>query len=217
MKSERLGGGVMVLAAVMGLVTMAFHPTGHEVAAGGGPKVMLSLVVHALAIASLPLAFYGGLALTRRLGTDLAALALSFYGAGLVAVMVAAVASGFLAAPLIERVMGGEGEPARTMLAYNVSVNQAFAALNVGGLSVGILIWSALLVRGRALGRSVGVLGCVVSVGSLVALFAGLKLDVHGYGAIVLAQAIWQIATGITLRGPGLRGAPASTAVATPG
>jgi hypothetical protein len=53
MRRETLGGWSMIAGAVMGLTTMALHPT-------GGGHAALALAVHALAITSTPIAFYGG-------------------------------------------------------------------------------------------------------------------------------------------------------------
>ena len=186
----------------MGLVTMTFHPTG-----GGQP--MLALAVHALAIAAAPLAFYGGWALTRRLsaGGALAELALAFYGLSAVATLLATAASGFLASDLIAQVAVSQGEAraaAAAVLHYNGAWNQAFARVLVAASSVAIGLWSMEIVRTRLMRRVAGLLGCAVAAATLLALFSGhLTLDVHGFGAVVLGQAIWLIMVGAELRRTG--------------
>src|SRR5687768_14698164 len=60
LRRETLGGWSMIAGAIMGLVTMAFHPT-------GGERVMLGVAVHALAMFAAPVLLYGGWVLTRRL------------------------------------------------------------------------------------------------------------------------------------------------------
>ena len=206
MRRETLGGWAMVAGAVMGLVTMGFHPT-------GGGHAALALAVHALAITAAPIAFYGGWVLTRRLSADgpLSELALAFYGLSAVATLLATTASGFLASDLIAQVAAAQGEAraaAAAVLHYNGAWNQAFAKVLVAASSVAIGLWSMEIVRTRLMRRATGILGCVVAAGVLLILFSGrLTLDVHGFGAVVLAQAIWLILAGVELR----RAAPAST------
>jgi hypothetical protein len=199
MRRETLGGWSMIAGAVMGLTTMALHPT-------GGGHAALALAVHALAITSAPIAFYGGWVLTRRLspGGALSELALAFYGLSAVATLLAATASGFLASDLIARVAASQGEEraaAAAVLHYNGAVNQAFARIVVGASSVAIGLWSMEIVRARRMRRAAGILGCAVAVPTLLALFSGhLTLDAHGFGAVVLGQAIWLILVGAELR-----------------
>jgi hypothetical protein len=183
----------------MGLVTMGFHPTG-----GGQPA--LALAVHALAIAAAPVAFYGGWVLTRRLAVAgaPAELALAFYGVSAVATLLAATASGLLAPDLIARAAGLQGEAraaAGAVMHYNHALNQAFAKVLVAASSVAIGVWSMEIVRTRLMRRASGILGCVVAALVLLALLSGrLTLDVHGFGAVVLAQAVWLVLVGAELR-----------------
>jgi len=189
----------MIAGAVMGLVTMAFHPT-------GGGHAAQALAVHALAIAAAPVAFYGGWVLTRRLsaGGALAELALAFYGLSAVATLLATAASGFLASDLIAQVAAAQGDAraaAAAVLHYNGASNQAYAKVLVGASSVSIGLWSMEIVRTRLMRRAAGVLGCVVAVVTLALLLSGrLTLDVHGFGAVVLGQSIWLIMVGAELR-----------------
>jgi hypothetical protein len=134
----------------------------------------------------------------------LSELALAFYGLSAVATLLAATASGFLASDLIARVAASQGEAraaAAAVLHYNGAVNQAFAKIIVGASSVAIGLWSMEIVRARRMRRAAGILGCAVAVPTLLALFSGhLTLDVHGFGAVVLGQAIWLILSGAELR-----------------
>lgn len=201
MRREALGGWSMIAGAVMGLVTMAFHPT-------GGGHADLALAVHALAIAAAPVAFYGGWVLTRRLsaGGPLAELALAFYALSTVATLLAATASGLLASDLIAQVAAAQGQAreAAAVLHYNGALNQAFAKVLVAASSFAIGLWSMEIVRTRLMRRAAGILGCVIAAGALLALLSGhLTLDVHGFGAVVLAQGIWLILVGAELRRTG--------------
>lgn len=202
MRRETLGGWCMIAGAVMGLTTMTFHPT-------GGGHAALALAVHALAIFAAPVAFYGGWVLTRRLsaGGALSELALAFHGLSAMATLLATVASGFLASDLIAQVAASEGEAraaAAAVLHYNGGANQAYATVLVAASSVAIGLWSMEIVRTRLMRRAAGILGCVVAAVTLLILFSGhLTLDVHGFGAVVLGQAVWLIMVGLELRRTG--------------
>jgi hypothetical protein len=121
-----------------------------------------------------------------------------------VAAIMAATASGFLAPVLIERAAALQGEARGAndaLLHYTGHVNQAFARLLVAWSSVAIALWSAAILRTRLLPRALGVLGAVIALATLAVLLAGhLRLDVHGFGAVVLAQALWLIPVGLELR-----------------
>lgn len=207
-------GGLALIAGTAGmLLTMALHPTGRDLLAPGQFAAMarLAVVAHALALATVPVAFLGALALSSRLaGPDrLAVAALVTYGFGLVAVTSAAVVSGLVSPTLVGQILATDA-PARTAweiaLRYNGRLNQAFASVYVVASSAAILLWSVSALRGGALSRGVAVWGCVVGPAIAIALLSGhLGLGVHGFGLVVLAQASWFAWAGVLMsrRSPG--------------
>lgn len=212
MKDDRKGG-LALIAAVLGmLVTMSIHPSGHDLFEPGKERAAALLVVlaHALGLASLPLSFLGALALTRRLdGPDrLAVSALVLHACALVCGMIAAVMSG-LVAPLLARALlaaePGASELGQALFHYTGHVNQAFAQVLVVGSSAAIVLWSGAILRGGALARGLGLVGLVLGPLIVLALVSGhVRLDLHGFGLIVLAQSAWYVAGGVLLlRGGG--------------
>jgi len=156
---------------------MALHPT---------TVTPLSVGVHALALACLPIAFYGALVLSQRLD---ALGALVTYGFAVAAVMNAAVYSGFVA----PKVAGQLPD----LLRYTWYQNQAFALVYVIASCVAIALWSVALLRQA---RALGIAGLVLApLIALVVLTHTIGLDVHGFGAITLAEAAWFIGCGIWL------------------
>lgn len=220
MKDDCMGGIALIAGAIGGIVTMALHPTGHHLSAPGElePMARLSALVHALAIASTPVSFLGALALARRLTSPdrLALAALVVYGYALVAVMTAAVAGGFVAPRLVREILDAtppERDTWHAVLDYNTRINQAFAKVFTVGSSVAIVLWSASIVRSRALAIGVGIYGFVLGPAIMVALLSGhLRLDVHGMGAVILGQAVWFIIVGVLLcrRGEVISASPGS-------
>jgi hypothetical protein len=205
MRRETLGGWGMIVGSAMTLATMALHPTGHDIARDPGSQGPLSLAVHVLALLGMPLILYGTWALTRQLASlsALAELALVFQGLAAVATVMAVVASGFLATDLAVRLATLQAEARATtsaLLHYTGSVIQAFARVLVASSSLAIGLWSFAMLRTRTFGRSAAWLGLATAVIALLALFSGrLRLDVHGFGAVVLAQSVWLVAVGWTL------------------
>lgn len=208
MTDDRKSGIALIIGPAGMIITMAVHPHGTVTPAQVASVARNLTIVHALALASLIILFLGVLGLTRRLKSDdrldLAALVV-FAFAG-VAVMNAIVADGLLA-PSVMRlfVQAGPATPAgdtwRIISRYNFEVNQANARLYAVVSSLAILLWSISIVRGRRLGRGVGIYGCLIGVATPIAVGTGIPMDVHRFGAVVLGQAIWFVIVGATLCG----------------
>lgn len=89
---------------------------------------------------------------------------------------------------------------ARALLGYTGAINQAFAAVFVMGWSAAMVAWSVAILRSAALARWLGWYGLVVGAVLLsVTALGRLRLDVHHFGLIVLAQGVWTLAAGAQL------------------
>lgn len=207
MSKHRLGGVALVAGSIAGLLAMIEHPTAEDLFAPGqlAPMGQMLIAVHALALASLPVLFLGALALWRRLGADdgVVIAGLVLYAFALVAVMNAAVFDGLVSASLAPRVAAATppaGEGWRIAFRYNGQVNQAFARVFVVASAAAIVLWSIAITRSGALARALGWYGCLLGPVTLVAVFPGhLRLDPHGFGLIVLGQALWFVGVGVEL------------------
>lgn len=206
MKDNRLGGIALIIGAVCGVITMILHPvsSGHALSPGQFEKLAILLVgVHALAIASIPFLFLGAFALTRRLDSPdrIALAALVCYTLSLVAVLVAPAISGLVGTNILRRLMAQSSprDQWRLLLDYNHLINQAFTEIYVAASGAAIGLWSVVMVKGRSFSPAIGYYGLFLTVAIAIALPAGLRLDVHGFGLIVFGEAIWLIVTGIRL------------------
>lgn len=206
MKRDVVSGTLLMVGALVGVLVMAFHPTGHSLLAPGqfAHEAFVNRLVHGLAIAAIPLVFLGLLGLTRRLeSTELSVAALVIYGFGAISVMCAAVASGFVATDVMEKMLESDGATRETyhaLLAYTGVLNQAFAKVHVVATSAAFMLWGVAIERSRALGRAVGIAGICIGFAALLAVLSGhLRLDVHGFGMVVLLQAVWLIWIGVLL------------------
>ncbi|MBA2684288.1 MAG: hypothetical protein H0U66_07355 [Gemmatimonadaceae bacterium] len=205
MRCDTIYGGALIAGALAGFVTMAMHPTGSQLMADVQHMAPVVLAVHALALAAIPVSFFGAIGLTRVLLADGEApvAALVAYGMAQSAVMIAAVASGLLMPAIAARMVstpGAERDLAIAFGQFTGSVNQAFAKVYVMASSAAILLWSASIIRHARLARRAGILGVVVAVLALVGVAIGhVRLDLHGFGAIVLTQGLWTITIGVLL------------------
>jgi hypothetical protein len=201
------GGAALIAGAGMMLATMAFHPSGRAILRDpSGAVAWLSAGVHGLALAAMPMLLYGAVVLTRRLATRgaLPELALCFHAIGAVAGLLAALASGFVSTGLLARAAGETGaarEGTLLLARYGGLLNQASARVLVGMGSAAILLWSIAILRTARLPRAAGMVGIAIAGATLALLLAGrLRLDVHGFGAVVLGQAVWLVLVGHGLR-----------------
>jgi hypothetical protein len=205
MTRDAMYGGALIAGAFAGLVTMAMHPTGSQLIADVQHLAPVGLAVHSLALAALPVSFFGVIGLTRllRLDGEAPLAALVAYGMASAAVMIAAVASGLIAPGLAVQIVsstGADHDFASAFFQYTGIINQAFAKVYVVASSAAILIWSSSILAHGRLARASGVLGVIVGVLALFAVTVGhMRLDVHGFGAVILCQGLWTITIGVLL------------------
>jgi hypothetical protein len=206
MTDTRLGGAAMIAAAVAGILVMAVHPTSHTVLAPDKfPLVaVIGEAVHIFAIITAPVAFLGALALTRHLDSPnrLAMAALAIYGFALVAIVSAATFSGLVTIPILQTIVEQPQSAAQWegFARYSGIVNQGFARIYAILESISIALWSVQIVRTRMLPPAAGIYGLVIAPVIFIAVASGhVRLDVHGFGAVVLLQGIWLIAVGAAL------------------
>lgn len=204
MRHDRTAGFALIAGTLAGLVTMAFHPTGHVLLGDFERVAPVNRAVHTLAIAGTIVTFYGLLRLTRQFENRqaLADAALVAYGFGAIAVMFAAIASGFIGTEMAAQALqaGDAGRAAYEPLAdYNWAFNQACTKVFVVAASAGIALWSVAMLREPAFSAALGITGLVIGAAAAIATVAGLRMDIHGFGAIVLGHGVWLVWTGAKL------------------
>lgn len=199
MPTNRSAALAITAGSLAGLMTMTLHPTGRDViqnASSGGTNALVT-AVHWLALLAQPLVLAGALALTLRLRVrrDVAVGAYVFFALASVAVVMAAVASGFLA-PGVLRGLHAADAPTRALmmsaLRYTRLLNQAFAAVYVVFSGIAILLWSAAILVGRELTRALAVFGVLLGAVLTLGVTSGhLGLGIHGFGSAVLGEGVW--------------------------
>jgi len=202
-----MSGLALILGSVGSIITMGLHPTGHDLQAPGQftPVMHMVVAVHALALICLPIMFFGAWGLSRRLivPNGISRMALVFYGFATVAVMNAVAISGFMSPYITEQMAKPDAamhDMWHAMLHYNGQLNQAFAMVYVVAASIAILLWSISMLKSKEFWTSVGIYGCILGPVTTVAVLSGrVTLGVHGFGMIVLGEAIWYVFVGVML------------------
>lgn len=201
----------IVIGTLCGMVTMLLHPTGHDVTRSvvDGGHGSLNVFLHSIALLGQPLIVMGMLALTLQFTTQraLAVGAFVLFAWASVAVMIASAASGFMATSLIEttvREQGAARDVAYNALHYTGLLNRTFSRIFVAFSALAILTWSIALLREAIFSRSLAVYGIVSACAVLAMTLSGhLRFDIHGFGAVVLVQAIWCLWIAAQLAGRG--------------
>jgi hypothetical protein len=207
MTDDRKSGLAFFIGMTGTIITMALHPTAHDLSGGAGHAdhmMQLNVAVHSLVLVCIPILFLGALGLTRRLAAPdrLALSGLVLFGFAEVAVMIAAAASGLIATGLFHHMAAdpGNADMWHAVLTLNGHINQAFAMIFVVASSIAIVLWSAAILKGNTFSRPIGIYGCILGPLTILAVLSGhVRLNVHGFGLIVLGQAIWFICSGVTL------------------
>jgi hypothetical protein len=207
MTENRLAGLALIAGSCGMIITMAFHPQGHIAAAQLEHTIRMLIIVHALALACIPVMFLGALGLSRRVTTlsQLNVAGLVLYAFGLVAVMGAAVADGLVTPRVLEQIVASADSPQametwRMFSRYTFYWNQAFAQVFVAASSAAIVAWSAAAWRGGKLPFALAIYGCILGPVTVLALFSGhLPLDAHRFGGVVLGQSVWFVIAGAVL------------------
>lgn len=159
--------------------------------------IRMLIGMHSLALASLPILFLGvwGMARWMNRADRLAMAGLVFFAMASVAVMNAAVLDGLVAPNLIRQILSAAPDARagwQLPMRSNFEMNQAFARLYAVASAVAIVLWSVSAVKSRLLGWGVTIYGFVLGLVSVLGIGSGkLTPDVHGFGLVVFAQAIW--------------------------
>src|SRR5271155_2231419 len=197
MTDERRSAIALIAGSAGMIITMISHPGGKISPAEVDHVGRMLILVHSLALASIPVVFLGAWGMTRRIGgaDRLAWGGLALYAIASIAVMTAAVCDGLLAPVLMRKIIAATPETRdmwQTLMNYNFQMNQAFARVYAGGSSLAVVLWSVSILRYRTLGRGVGVYGVVLGVATAAGICSGfLTPDKHGFGMLIFGQAIW--------------------------
>jgi hypothetical protein len=209
MKHSSIYGAALIIGSLGATVTMIFHPTGHDLL--GQPdeiarrNEMITVILHSLALFSSPLLLFGFFGFSRRLGLDnpLVSAALIAYLVCVFGGISAAIINGIVAPSITRQILTAD-ENARQVLQLvlmnNTLLNQAFTRVYIVASSLAIILWSLRIKRNAGFAQIIAFLGCLIGSVTMLGLFSGhLRLNVHGFGLLILGQTVWTILTAVFL------------------
>jgi len=191
---ERRAAIALLIGVIAPLLIMGMHPTGADITIGGARLVMINHMVHGVSLAAQPVVFLGLLGLWRSLRSDVATAALVFYAFGIVAILSAAVLSGFVAPEVVAE---------RPLLFYTGQLNQGFAKVSVAAIGASLILWGVALRFARLPAAAGVIIGAVLVLGVLT---GWLHLSASGIVIVTLLQAIWIILVAALLLRGGFNG-----------
>ena len=209
MSDERKSGMALVAGTAAMIITMVFHPHGKYIPSEVESMLRMGVAVHSLALASIPVVFFGAWGMSRWLaGPDRVSwAALVFYAVGSIAVMNAAVLDGLMAPYVIRKIVSATAETRdswQMFMGYNFQMNQSYARVYAVASSLAVVLWSVTILRKRMLGLGIGIYGCVVGAVIAVGTLSGLLTpDWHGFTMLIFGQAIWFAVVGAGMWGAG--------------
>jgi hypothetical protein len=203
-------GFILMAASLLEVLGMAHHPSVQTSDISQAIEQIarystLAAVVHGVLITLMLLIAYGFVDFTirRGLGRPLIRAGAIGYGCGVVAMIGAALVSGYIItglASLMPHATEVDLQINRQLLLLCRVLNQSCANFAVVAMSAGIVCWSLDLCRDSGSRRAVGVFGCLVGlVPAFALMFGEIHLDVHGMLWVVVAQAAWNVAVAVLM------------------
>ena len=203
-KHLRLNGWALIAGSIGILITLILHPSERglfdptQVESVG----RTTIIVHSVALFSLPLLFMGGLGISRQIGWDcpVAVAALIFYGFALSSMMNAIVIDGLVTPGLARAIVKGGLDQAGTWkiaLSHNGLLDAAFMNVFLTASSLAIALWSAAMVRST---RGITIFGCLIAAATIAVQITGLlSQHLHLFFLILIGQIIWFVINGAAL------------------
>jgi hypothetical protein len=206
-KHFRLSGWALIAGSVGILVTLVLHPNERGLFDPAQIESVrrTTIIVHSVALFALPLLFMGALGLSRRIGWDSAdaVAALIVYAFALGAMMNAIVVDGLVTPGLARVIANATPDKAaewNIALKHNGFLDAAFMNVSLMASSLAIVLWSVAIVRTGAAARVIGILGFLLSAGTIIALVTGLlSRNLHLFLLVLVGQAIWFLSNGVQL------------------
>ena len=198
-------GTALITGAAIMTVTMVMHPTGGSLEHLRHISAMI-IITHSLAILSIPVTLFGLWGLTRKLSVESPYSMGAFITmcVGMFAVLLAAAVNG-LALPLFINdhydADPETGELLGLLLSYNSALNHAFDYIFIGGVCIGISLWSVVIIKTNYFPKWPGYFGlltCVLVIAGFVAGF--IFVDLTGFRVFVAGLVVWMMIIGILLK-----------------
>jgi hypothetical protein len=199
---EKKSGIALIVFTILLIFTMVLHPT------GGSVEYLISnskniMLVHSIALLSIPFGWIGFWGLTRKIGTDHFGSMLAFVMAsvGLLAAMLAATTNGLVLPIFLQhyREATPDGIAAiKPMMRYSAAVNHAFDYMYTVAFCLAILCWSISIIITRKMAVWMGWVGVVISLAVAAFFIGGVAVNnLEGFRLFVTGIVVWILVAGV--------------------
>jgi hypothetical protein len=201
---KKKAGIALILFTILLVFTMVLHP------AGGSVEHLIHIsnnivVIHSIALFSLPFGWIGFWGLTRRIGTDHfgSMIAFAMASIGLLAAMLAATTNGLVLPIFLQHYREATPDTLaaiKPVLRYSSAVNHAFDYMYTVAFCLAILCWSISIINTRKLAVWIGWLGIVISLAVVAFFISGVAVNnLEGFRLFVTSIVVWILLAGVGL------------------
>jgi len=186
----------LLIFTVLIVFTMVLHPLGgnieHLIRITG-----MIVLVHAVAILSLPFGWIGFIGLTRVLGTEryLSMLAFALASMGIIAAMIAAATNGIILPVFLQHYKDASPEviaSIKPVWRYSFAINSAFDYIYTFAFCLAILLWSILIIHTKTLSQWLGWLGIIIAIGGIVFFISGMRINsLYNFRLFITSIIVW--------------------------
>jgi hypothetical protein len=230
--SSRFGGIVLIIGSLLTIAFMMYHPTIRakglmELVDEFARQQFVNGLVHGTLIGLMGLLIVGFSCLSSRMGWQHTLVRAAFvsYCMGIIAMIAAALMSGFIIPEFVEgyqvrtaqqmktsdhghaaMALPADSSPAASLeqiksmlqiMGLARSGNQVCSRMGVLASAIAYLLWSLALLRASGSVKWVGILGTIAGLLLSASLLLGyLPMNVHGMLVFVGVQACWSVAVG---------------------
>jgi len=201
---EKQAGISLILFTVLLVFTMVLHPLGGSIQRliRITPVIVL---IHSVAILSLPFGCIGFLGLTRKIGIENYGSVLGFILVcfALIATLIAAATNGLIVPLYLQHYKEATPdtiESINPILRLGFTINLAFDYIYTGAFCLAILCWSIAILITKKLAAWMGWLGIFISLLTAVIFISGVAVNnLHGLRIFVVCVIGWILLMGAVL------------------
>jgi len=208
--SGQVAGWLLAASSLLSLLFMLHHPSVAATATGQmvaevSREALLAMTVHGVLIAMLFVQFYSLTVLSVRLGLRRGPViaGLTAQAAGVLAMLGAALISGFLVPDLAGHLGGASREAlemGRQQMSFAHLANQRLAQVGVVAMGLAMAMWSITLLADRGFTRLIGAAGLLLGSALVTAMLSGrITLHVHGMTLVLAILVVWYLAVAVQL------------------
>jgi hypothetical protein len=201
---EKNAGIALIVFTILLVFTMVLHP------AGGSVEHLIHIsknivIIHSIALLSIPFGWIGFWGLTRKIGTDHFGSMLAFVMAsiGLLAAMLAATTNGLVLPIFLQHYREATPETItaiKPILRYGSAMNHAFDYMYTVAFCLAILCWSISIIHTRKLAVWIGWVGIVLSLAVAAFFISGVAVNnLEGFRIFITSIVVWILVVGVGL------------------